>query len=32
MRDALIVEMVNGDGEYNQDIEGYSFSISVKKA
>jgi isoleucyl-tRNA synthetase len=32
MRDALIVEMVTGDGEYNQDIEGYSFSISVKKA
>ena len=32
MRDALIVDMVNGEGEYNQDIEGYSFSISVKKA
>ncbi|MBQ2017279.1 MAG: class I tRNA ligase family protein, partial [Alphaproteobacteria bacterium] len=32
MRDALIVEMMTGDGEYNQDIEGYSFSISVKKA
>ena len=32
MREALIVEMVAGDGEYNQDIEGYSFSISVKKA
>ncbi len=32
MRDALIVEMVVGDGEYTEDIEGYSFSISVKKA
>ena len=32
MRDALIVEIVSGDGEYNTDIEGYSFSISVKKA
>jgi isoleucyl-tRNA synthetase len=32
MRDALIVETVSGDGEYNTDIEGYSFSISVKKA
>ncbi len=32
MRDALIVEMVVGDGEYTTDIEGYSFSISVKKA
>ena len=32
MRDALIVEMMTGDGEYDQDIEGYSFSISVKKA
>jgi isoleucyl-tRNA synthetase len=32
MRDALIVEIVSGDGEYSTDIEGYSFSISVKKA
>ena len=31
MRDALIVEIVSGDGEYSTDIEGYSFSISVKK-
>ncbi len=32
MRDALVVEMVVGDGEFNKDIEGYSLSISVKKA
>ena len=32
MRDALIVEMVAGDGEYTDDIEGYNLSVSVKKA
>ena len=32
MRDALIVEMVMGDGEYSEDIEGYNLSISVTKA
>ena len=32
MRDALIVEMTTGDGEYTKDIEGYSLAISVKKA
>ena len=32
MRDALVVEMVNGDGEYSKDIEGYALAISVKKA
>ncbi|MDW2958937.1 MAG: isoleucine--tRNA ligase [Alphaproteobacteria bacterium] len=32
MRDALVVEMQNGDGEYTKDIEGYELSISVKKA
>jgi isoleucyl-tRNA synthetase len=32
MRDALVVEMVVGDGEFNKDIEGYNLSISVKKA
>jgi isoleucyl-tRNA synthetase len=32
MRDALIVEMVAGDGEYTTDIEGYSLAISVQKA
>ena len=32
MRDALIIEMLNGDGEYTTDIEGYSLSISVNKA
>ena len=32
MRDALVVEMVTGDGDYNTDIEGYALSISVKKA
>ncbi len=31
MRDALIVEMVAGDGEYTTDVEGYSLSVSVKK-
>ncbi|MBR2393729.1 MAG: isoleucine--tRNA ligase [Alphaproteobacteria bacterium] len=32
MRDALVVEMVAGDGEYSTDIEGYTLAISVKKA
>ncbi len=32
MRDALVVEMVAGDGEYSTEIEGYNLSISVKKA
>ena len=32
MRDALIVEMVSGDGEYTKDIEGYNLAISVKRA
>ncbi len=32
MRDALVVEMNTGDGEYNTDIEGYNLSISVNKA
>ena len=32
MRDALVVEMVVGDGEYTTDIEGYNLSISVNKA
>lgn len=32
MRDALVVEMACGDGEYSKDIEGYTLSISVKKA
>jgi isoleucyl-tRNA synthetase len=31
MRDALIVEIVSGDGEYSTDIEGYNLSLSVKK-
>ena len=31
MRDALVIEMVSGDGEYTKDIEGYSLAISVKK-
>ncbi len=31
MRDALIVEMFAGDGEYTTDIEGYSLAISVNK-
>ncbi|MBR4891588.1 MAG: isoleucine--tRNA ligase [Alphaproteobacteria bacterium] len=32
MRDALIVELSQGDGEYKTEIEGYALSISVKKA
>ncbi|MBE6457264.1 MAG: isoleucine--tRNA ligase [Alphaproteobacteria bacterium] len=32
MREALIVDMVAGDGEYETEIEGYSLAISVKKA
>ncbi len=32
MRDALIVDMVLGDGEYTTDVEGYTLNISVKKA
>lgn len=32
MSEALVVEMVNGDGEYSTDIEEYSLAISVKKA
>ena len=32
MRDALVVEIQMGDGEYEKDIEGYAFSISLKKA
>ena len=32
MHDALITEMVLGDGEYEHDIEGYHLAISVKKA
>ena len=32
MRDALVTEMVTGDGEYTKDIEGYNLAISVKKA
>ena len=32
MRDALIVEIVAGDGEYTTDIEGYTLAISVNKA
>ena len=32
MRDALVTEMVAGDGEYTKDIEGYNLAISVKKA
>ena len=31
MRDALVTEMVAGDGEYTKDIEGYNLAISVKK-
>ena len=31
MRDALIVEIVSGDGEYNTEIDGYNLSLSVKK-
>ena len=32
MRDALIVDMVVGDGEYTTDIEGYVLSIAITKA
>lgn len=32
MRDALITEIIEGDGEYTTDIEGYKLSISVNKA
>ncbi len=32
MREALIVEMLPGDGEYEDNVEGYSLAISVKKA
>ena len=32
MREALVVEMVAGDGEYSTEIEGYNLNISVKKA
>lgn len=32
MRDALVVEMATGDGEYETEIEGYNLSISVKRA
>ena len=32
MHEALITQMIMGDGEYNEDIEGYSLNISVKKA
>ena len=32
MHEALIVEMVAGDGEYKTEIEGYNLAISVKKA
>lgn len=32
MREALITQMVTGDGEYETEIEGYALSISVKKA
>lgn len=32
MAEALITEMSRGDGEYNTEIEGYSLSISIKKA
>ena len=32
MRDALITETIEGDGEYTTDIEGYKLSISVNKA
>jgi isoleucyl-tRNA synthetase len=31
MREALIVEMVVGDGEYTTEIDGYNLSISVQK-
>ena len=32
MSEALITDMSRGDGEYNTEIEGYSLSISIKKA
>ena len=32
MREALVVDMVSGDGEYETEIEGYKLTISVKKA
>ena len=32
MRDALIVDMVVGDGEYTTDLEGYVLSIAITKA
>jgi isoleucyl-tRNA synthetase len=32
MHEALIVEMIAGDGEYETEIEGYNLNISVKKA
>ena len=32
MRDALIIEISAGDGEYETEIEGYAFAVSVKKA
>lgn len=32
MSEALISDMSRGDGEYNTEIEGYSLSISIKKA
>ena len=32
MREALITQMVAGDGEYSTEIEGYNLNISVKKA
>ncbi len=32
MRDALIVDMVTGDGEFDTEIEGYTLSIAIKKA
>ncbi|MBR1379994.1 MAG: isoleucine--tRNA ligase [Alphaproteobacteria bacterium] len=32
MRDALIRDMSFGDGEYETEIEGYTFAISVKRA
>ena len=32
MSEALVVEMINGDGEYTTDVEGYTLTISVKKA
>ena len=32
MRDALVVEMLTGDGEYSTEFEGYTLNVSVKKA